>query len=85
MNAPQITLEQAWQMTVDQLRLDMPAASFDTWVSSTHFVTFDDGVFTRLRQEFTQPGSGSKGGERSGAFAQMAGQEATSRLATCSG
>jgi hypothetical protein len=46
MNAPQITPEQAWQMTVDQLRLDMPAAAFDTWVSSTHFVSFDDSVIT---------------------------------------
>lgn len=46
MNVPSITPEQAWQMTLDQLRLDMPIAAFDTWVSSAHFVTFDHGVFT---------------------------------------
>jgi len=33
-------------MALDQLRLDMPKAAFDTWLSSTRFVAFEDGVFT---------------------------------------
>ncbi|MEN4011394.1 MAG: hypothetical protein ROW48_05130 [Bellilinea sp.] len=33
-------------MALDQLRLDMPKASFDTWVRDTSFVSFEDGVFT---------------------------------------
>ena len=46
MNVISITPEQAWQMTLDQLRLEMPKADFDTWVSSAHFVAFGDGVIT---------------------------------------
>ena len=46
MNVISITPEQAWQMTLDQLRLEMPTADFDTWVSSAHFVAFGDGVIT---------------------------------------
>ena len=46
MNITSITPEQAWQMTLDQLRLEMPKADFDTWVSSAHFVAFGDGVLT---------------------------------------
>ncbi len=46
MNLMIVTPEQAWQMTLDQLRLEMPKADFDTWVSSAHFVAFGDGVLT---------------------------------------
>ncbi len=46
MNVTSITPEQAWQMTLDQLRLEMPTADFDTWVGSAHFVAFGDGVIT---------------------------------------
>jgi hypothetical protein len=46
MNGSSIQPERAWQMTLDQLRLDMPKASFDTWVRDTSFVSFEDGVFT---------------------------------------
>ena len=46
MNGTSINPERAWQMALDQLRLDMPKAAFDTWVSNTHFVAFEDGVFT---------------------------------------
>ena len=46
MNIISITPEQAWQMTLDQLRLEMPKADFDTWVGSAHFVAFGDGVIT---------------------------------------
>ncbi len=46
MNGSSIQPERAWQMALDQLRLDMPKASFDTWVRDTRFVSFEDGVFT---------------------------------------
>ena len=46
MNGTSINPERAWQMALDQLHLDMPKASFDTWVSDTYFVAFEDGVFT---------------------------------------
>ena len=46
MNGSSIQPERAWQMALDQLRLDMPKASFDTWVNNTSFVSFEDGVFT---------------------------------------
>ena len=42
MNFTSITPEQAWQMTLDQLRLEMSTVAFDTWVSSAHFVAFID-------------------------------------------
>ncbi|HWQ84998.1 MAG TPA: DnaA N-terminal domain-containing protein, partial [Anaerolineales bacterium] len=46
MNGSNIQPERAWQMALDQLRLDMPKASFDTWVRDTSFMSFEDGVFT---------------------------------------
>jgi len=45
MNGSNIQPERAWQMALDQLRLDMPKASFDTWVRDTSFVSFNNGVF----------------------------------------
>ena len=33
-------------MAFDQMRLDMPKASFDTRVCDPSFVSFKDGVFT---------------------------------------
>jgi chromosomal replication initiator protein len=38
--------EQAWQSALGQLQLDMPKASFDTWVRDTRVVGFDDGQLT---------------------------------------
>lgn len=46
MNGSSIQPERAWQMALDQLRLDMPKASFDTWVRDTNFVSFEAGVYT---------------------------------------
>lgn len=46
MNGSSIQPERAWQIALDQLRLDMPKASFDTWVRDTSFISFEDGVFT---------------------------------------
>lgn len=37
--------EQAWQAALGQLQLDMPKASFDTWVRNADIVSFEDNVF----------------------------------------
>jgi chromosomal replication initiator protein len=38
--------ELAWQSALGQLQMEMPKASFDTWVRDTRIVTYEDGVFT---------------------------------------
>lgn len=38
--------EQAWQSTLGQLQMEMPKASFDTWVRDTRLVSYEDGRFT---------------------------------------
>jgi len=38
--------EQAWQSALGQLQMEMPKASFDTWVRDTKIVTYEDGLFT---------------------------------------
>ncbi|GAB4520641.1 MAG: chromosomal replication initiator protein DnaA [Anaerolineales bacterium] len=38
--------EQAWQVAVGQLQMDMPKAAFDTWVSAAELLSYEDGVFT---------------------------------------
>jgi hypothetical protein len=38
--------EQAWRAALEQLQMEMPKATFDTWVRETGFISFDDGVFT---------------------------------------
>jgi DnaA N-terminal domain len=45
-NGTSIQPERAWLMTVDQLKMDMPKAAFDSWVRDTSFVSFEDGLFT---------------------------------------
>ena len=37
---------QAWQSVVGQLQMEMPRASFDTWVRDTEVVSLDDGTLT---------------------------------------
>ncbi len=37
--------EQAWQAAVGQLQMEMPKATFDTWVRQTELMTYEDGVF----------------------------------------
>jgi chromosomal replication initiator protein len=37
--------EQAWQAVLGQLQMDMPKASFDTWVRNTDIVSYEDNVF----------------------------------------
>jgi chromosomal replication initiator protein len=38
--------QQAWQATMGQLQMEMPKASYDTWVRNTSLVAYDDGHFT---------------------------------------
>ena len=37
--------EQAWQAALGQLQLDMPKASYDTWVRNAEVVSYEDNVF----------------------------------------
>src|SRR5512132_4214102 len=38
--------EQAWQSVLGQLQMEMPRASFDTWVRDTRPVSYQDGGLT---------------------------------------
>jgi hypothetical protein len=46
MNLSSVSPEQAWQMALGQLQLDMPKVYFDTWVRDTVFISFTDGLLT---------------------------------------
>jgi chromosomal replication initiator protein len=37
--------EQAWQAALGQLQMDLPKASFNTWVRGTEFISYEDGSF----------------------------------------
>ena len=37
--------EHAWQAAIGQLQIEMPRAAFDTWVSNTEFLSYEDGCF----------------------------------------
>jgi chromosomal replication initiator protein len=37
---------QAWQSALGQLQMEMPKASFDTWVKDTQLMAYEDGCFT---------------------------------------
>ncbi len=41
-----MNVEQAWQSVLGQLQMEMPRASFDTWVRDTKPVSFQDGTLT---------------------------------------
>jgi chromosomal replication initiator protein len=41
-----INAEQAWQSVRGQLQMEMPRASFDTWVRDTHPVSYGNGTLT---------------------------------------
>jgi hypothetical protein len=41
-----LTPEQAWQSALGQLQMEMPKASFETWVRDTRLVSYQDGLFT---------------------------------------
>ncbi len=38
--------QQAWQSVIGQLQMEMPKASFDTWVRDTHPLSYENGVLT---------------------------------------
>ncbi len=38
--------EQAWKSVLAQLQMEMPRASFDTWVRDTHPVSYENGLLT---------------------------------------
>src|SRR5574340_999361 len=42
--------DQAWQSVLGQLQMEMPRASFDTWVRDTHLLSYEDGVMTVTAQ-----------------------------------
>jgi chromosomal replication initiator protein len=41
-----MNLEQAWQSVLGQLQMEMPRASFDTWVRDTKPVSYQNGTLT---------------------------------------
>jgi chromosomal replication initiator protein len=41
-----MNVEQAWQSVLGQLQMEMPRASFDTWVRDTRPVSYQDGTLT---------------------------------------
>jgi len=41
-----MNLEQAWQSVLSQLQMEMPRASFDTWVRDTEASSLEDGFMT---------------------------------------
>jgi len=47
--------EQAWQSALGQLQMEMPKASFDTWVRDTRLVSYEDGLFfVGVRNDYTR-------------------------------
>ncbi len=38
--------EQAWHSVLAQLQMEMPRASYDTWVRDTHPIAYDNGLIT---------------------------------------
>jgi len=40
-----IDAEQAWQSALGQLQMEMPKASFDTWVRDTQLLSYENGLF----------------------------------------
>lgn len=41
-----MNVEQAWKSVLGQLQMEMPRASFDTWVRDTHPIRFENGLLT---------------------------------------
>jgi hypothetical protein len=37
--------DQAWQAASGQLQMEMPKASYDTWVKEAEFLSYEDGQF----------------------------------------
>ena len=50
-----MNLEQAWQSVLGQLQMEMPRASFDTWVRDTRAISIEDGIMTiATRNEYAR-------------------------------
>lgn len=50
-----MTPEQAWQAVLGQLQMEMPKATFETWVRRARFVTWEEGKFTiAVEDEFSR-------------------------------
>ena len=41
-----MNVEQAWQSVLGQLQMEMPRASFDTWVRDTRPIRYEKGLLT---------------------------------------
>jgi chromosomal replication initiator protein len=41
----ELDAEQAWQSALGQLQMEIPKASFDTWVRDTQICSYEDGLF----------------------------------------
>ena len=39
-------MQQAWQTVLGQLQMEMPRASYDTWVRDTQPISYEDGLLT---------------------------------------
>jgi hypothetical protein len=39
-------IQQAWQTVLGQLQMEMPRASYDTWVRDTQAISYEDGLLT---------------------------------------
>jgi chromosomal replication initiator protein len=42
---PHMKAEQAWQAALGQLQMEMPKASYDTWVRDSELIAYEDGQF----------------------------------------
>ena len=38
--------QEAWQSAIEQLQMEMPKATFDTWLRDTRLLSYEDGFFT---------------------------------------
>ena len=52
---------QAWQATLGQLQMELPKATYDTWVRDTKFIKHQDETFLLVCKILT-PGTGWKTG-----------------------
>jgi chromosomal replication initiation ATPase DnaA len=54
MMKPEAAWQIAWQMVIEQLRRDVPRASFEKYVRDTRLIAFEDGIFAIAgKDEFT--------------------------------
>jgi len=50
-----VDADQAWQSALGQLQMEMPKASFDTWVRDARMVSYEDGLFSiGVRNSYTR-------------------------------